>query len=531
MNAPWLWSDSGLRDGAAQAALDRAQLAACARGEHAGMLRFARYRPTASLGAHEDADLALRMAYCTGQGIDIVRRDTGGGALYLDPQQLTVTLTLDARAVADADLAALVARLTGALVAGLAGLGVAAGFQAPNDIELDGRKLGAGFIAELDGVLLFQATLLLDIDPEAALKVLRVPTEKLSAEGVLSARQRYASLRECLGEIPDMDRLQTAMLGGFSAALGEAMLKVECLILNDGGAPGARPSLKIALPAAEALRSFLKTPGGLLRAALWLAPDGETVMAAELGGSLQLRPAGLLPALAAALTGVAVADVPAAAQWFFARVRHDMLAVTPADIGYLLARALARRDQRRRFGLSIDQANTLMVHSPERDREAGDIVAEASVMLVPYCAKPAWCKWRHRDGCPECGLCEVGGAYRLARERGMRVVTIANFEHLSRTLADMRAAGVPAYVGMCCENFYIKRQHAFATAGMPAVLMDITGSNCYELRQEDAAYAGRFQAQARLKLDVLEPVMAQVPPCLSERRVPQRRKERKGRQG
>ena len=30
-------------------------------------------------------------------------------------------------------------------------------------------------------------------------------------------------------------------------------------------------------------------------------------------------------------------------------------------------------------------------------------------MLVPYCAKPDWCKWRHLDGCTECGLCEVGG--------------------------------------------------------------------------------------------------------------------------
>jgi lipoate-protein ligase A len=60
---------------------------------------------------------------------------------------------------------------------------------------------------------------------------------------------------------------------------------------------------------------------------------------------------------------------------------------------------------------------------------------------------------------------------------------------------------------MCCRHFYLKREYAFRDAGIPALLMDITGSNCYELQQEDLAYAGRFQAQARLDVDVLRRVM------------------------
>jgi lipoate-protein ligase A len=106
----------------------------------------------------------------------------------------------------------------------------------------------------------------------------------------------------------------------------------------------------------------------------------------------------------------------------------------------------------------------------------------------------------------------VGEAYRLARERGMRVVTITDFEHLQTTLGELRAAGVRACVGMCCRHFFIKREHVFREAGIPAVLVDIAGSNCYELQQEEAAYAGKFQAEARLNLDVLRKVMKRVPP-------------------
>jgi lipoate-protein ligase A len=134
-------------------------------------------------------------------------------------------------------------------------------------------------------------------------------------------------------------------------------------------------------------------------------------------------------------------------------------------------------------------------------------------MLVPYCAKPAWCALRPTPDCIDCGHCEVGDAYRLARERGLEVTTITNFEHLSETLTDMRARGVTAYVGMCCSDFFLKRHAAFRDAGMDAVLMDIVGATCYELKEEHLAYAGAFKAEAQIDLDALEKVMDLVPSC------------------
>lgn len=79
------------------------------------------------------------------------------------------------------------------------------------------------------------------------------------------------------------------------------------------------------------------------------------------------------------------------------------------------------------------------------------------------------------------------------------------------TLSAMKAKGTPAYVGMCCSNFFIKRHRIFQAAGMPAVLMDISGANYYEVKEENAAYAGQFKAQANPDMQTVRQVVRFLP--------------------
>ena len=44
-----------------------------------------------------------------------------------------------------------------------------------------------------------------------------------------------------------------------------------------------------------------------------------------------------------------------------------------------------------------------------------------------------------------------------------------------------------------------------------AVLLDIEGATCYELKEENLAYAGAFTAEAALDIDAVRRVMARVP--------------------
>ncbi|MCS7307743.1 MAG: hypothetical protein NZ526_04225 [Aquificaceae bacterium] len=123
-------------------------------------------------------------------------------------------------------------------------------------------------------------------------------------------------------------------------------------------------------------------------------------------------------------------------------------------------------------------------------------------MLLPYCAKPAWCDYRHLDDCGECGGCTVGDAYRLAYQKGMIPITITSFELLRDTLLWCAKEGY-TYVGHCCYEFYEKRYEIFKRAaeeGAKGVLFDIVGTTCYSLgvEEEERAYHGEFTVELDL---------------------------------
>jgi lipoate---protein ligase len=71
----------------------------------------------------------------------------------------------------------------------------------------------------------------------------------------------------------------------------------------------------------------------------------------------------------------------------------------------------------------------------------------------------------------------------------------------------MKAAGVRAFVGCCCQPFFIKHLDDFTKAGIPGILLDIDNTTCYELDQAKEAYAGRFESQTSLNLDLLKRVL------------------------
>lgn len=511
--------DSGLLSGADNVALDRRALARHGQGNQPALLRFWRSQPTASLGARQALDRELRLDFCREHGIAVVRRSSGGGAVYLDERQLGYSLVV-ARPWfgSNAPLSAVMERFAAGIALGLDWLGIATRYKRPNDLEVGGRKISSFFVASSGSSLLLHGTVLLAADIKTMLQALRVPTEKLSPDGLAAARDRLTTLGECLGGVPPADEIRHAIEDGISTVLG--------LSPHPGGADpfGFDTAMEELATSDECLQpdfvdwrdprhewteALTVSNGGTLRARARFA-EGGRFQRVEFASDLQFVPPDLLERVASVLEYADAASAEASVASVMADSCVEPIGFEAADVVRVVRLLADKRRVRRELGLAVADANALMVQGSEQD-DARAILERASVMLVPYCAKPTWCDLRHEDACSECGLCEVGEAYRLARERGMQVATITSYEHLVATLSQMRADGEPAYVGMCCSNFFIKRYRAFRDAGIPAVLMDISGANCYELQQEDQAYAGTFSAQARVNEDLLEQVMRFVP--------------------
>ena len=503
--------DDGLCEAAEAQARDLAAMQAVATAAQAPMLRFYRCRPAVLLGRHQWPEKELRLDYCRDQGIAVVRRQSGGGALYTDEGQLAWSLILP-RAPGDGgpNLAKLLERACRAVAEGLARLGVETRFKAPNDLEVAGRKLAGCHVAVEPGAVLLHGTVLLSANVERMLHALRVPTEKLSPKGLDGARRRLVTLAELLGGPPPVAAVRDALVAGMSGVF-ELVPQAARADIAARPAPVAEPAAAndaVALPEGEEVaESFWASGGGLLRARLSFDAGRTRIARVALGGDVTVHPADLLDRLARWLEGHPVGELRPRLAAFFAAEEVELLGFGPQDLAQVLQRALARLDEQRAFGIAPGQANSLMVHGPE-EFTAEEIARRASVMLVPYCAKMPACKWRRRNRCTECGLCEVGDAYRLARERGLRVISINNYEHLCRTLDELKRDGVEAYLGMCCSQFYVKRNRAFREAGIPAVLMDVSGANCYELHQEEQAYAGTFEAKSELDIPLLERIVA-----------------------
>jgi lipoate-protein ligase A len=92
---PFRVIDTGLRGGRANIAFDQALIDARKAGKIPDTIRFLRFRPSALIGVHQMLGREIKVDYCRSHGIEIVRRITGGGGLYLDEGQIGWELVFD----------------------------------------------------------------------------------------------------------------------------------------------------------------------------------------------------------------------------------------------------------------------------------------------------------------------------------------------------------------------------------------------------------------------------------------------------
>lgn len=497
-------------------ALDEALLELKGRGRTPNTIRFLRFSPRAVLlGFHQSVAEEIRTDYCEAHDIHINRRITGGGAIFFDESQLGWEVICD-KGFFDIGFVndGLFRRLCDPVVTALARWGLEAAFRPRNDIEIAGRKISGTGGTESQDAFLFQGTMLVDFDVDTMLRALRIPVEKLKAKEIDSVKERVTCLRWELGRVPPLGEIKEAIQRGFEKGLGIRLepggltREEEDLFrksLEDFESEEWIDQVRPAAQRNETVRAACKGEAGMVRFTLVVNQARRRVQDIYITGDFLSFPTRALYDLQAVLRGMPLdrQEVAGRVKAFFDQGRIRIPGMTCEDFLKPLDHAFDKIDMAR-FGLPLEYCNQISVTNGPFEEV---LRRKPTVLLLPYCAKLTTCDLRYEKGCHLCGDCSIGDAWDRGAAEKMEMLSIVSFEDLREELEKMKAAGVPAFIGCCCEPFFTKHVDDFDRAGIPGILLDIDDTTCYELDQAREAYAGRFESQTRVNLDLLDAVL------------------------
>ena len=506
--------DTGMMTAAQNIALDDILLQLRNDDKIPDTLRLLQFKPHAVLvGFHQSIQQEVRIDFCHEKGIDINRRITGGGTIYLDEPQIGWEL-IASRWDSDIpkNIDKLYAKVSEGAVQGMKKLGVDAEFRPRNDIEVQGRKI-SGTGGSFEGnAFFFQGTLLTDFDVESMIRALRIPLEKLKAKELESAKERVTCLKWELDELPSTERIKEAIAQGFAEVFDvkivEGQLTPLELKLLEERTPNYETEewvygVRRPVEARQELRSVHKGPGGLIRTSLVADLPNKRIQAALITGDFFIFPNRLIYDLEAVLKDAPLEmdKLEKIILKFFDSTEHEMPGLGPNDFVRAMEKALEKMEYLE-LGIPLEHINKVFrVCGPKMS------LKECTTLLLPYCAKSMDCGYRRKKECIKCGQCSTGEAYELAEELGMTPITITSFEDLIITLNELKSKGEKMFLGSCCEAFYEKHLEDFEEAGLPGFLIDIDSTTCYDLGREQDAYVGDFENLTELRLEVLKLIL------------------------
>jgi lipoate-protein ligase A len=207
-------------------AIDEALLRLNAEGKSPNTVRFWRWNPSAvSIGCFQSVEREVALDVARRYGVDVVRRITGGGAVFHDFNgELTYSVVCRESDV-PADIIESYKLICGGLVRGFERLGLRAEFRPVNDIQVGGKKISGSAQTRRWGSVLQHGTVLISPDVRRMFELLKVSPEKISDKFIASVFERVTTIERELGRRPSFEEVRQAMVRGFEEALGVRLVE------------------------------------------------------------------------------------------------------------------------------------------------------------------------------------------------------------------------------------------------------------------------------------------------------------------
>jgi lipoate---protein ligase len=164
--------------------------------------------PSIIIGKNQNTIEEINTDYVEKQGLHVVRRLSGGGAVYHDLGNLNFSfITKD-----DGESFHNFKKFTEPVVTALHKLGVKAELSGRNDIIAEGRKISGNAQFSTKGRMFSHGTLLFDSEMENVVSALRVKKDKIESKGIKSIRSRVANISEFLSEKMTIEEFRSTLL-------------------------------------------------------------------------------------------------------------------------------------------------------------------------------------------------------------------------------------------------------------------------------------------------------------------------------
>ena len=162
---------------------------------------------TIVVGKYQNTAEEVNREFADAQGIRVVRRLSGGGAVYHDRGNLNYTFITDQEDLSDFNFQVFVQPVLRALE----DLGVQAAFTGRNDLVLDGKKFSGNSQYVKDGRILHHGCIMLDSNLDKVQNALRVRDAKFSSKSIKSVRSRVTTINEHAPQKISMEAFKNAL--------------------------------------------------------------------------------------------------------------------------------------------------------------------------------------------------------------------------------------------------------------------------------------------------------------------------------
>lgn len=190
-------------------------------------VRFWRNRRAAVIGYSQKVEAEVNVKLCREEGVEIVRRFTGGGAVYHDLGNLNYSLALEADhpVVRGLDIRESYRVLTAGVVEGLKEFGIDLVFDPPSDLLAGRRKVSGNAQSRRKGTVFHHGTVLVNADLDLLAKALNGVSDESEKRKITSNKWSVTNLEDEIGRRVDIQEVRQALHRGFEKAFSVKLVR------------------------------------------------------------------------------------------------------------------------------------------------------------------------------------------------------------------------------------------------------------------------------------------------------------------